>query len=184
MRGPRRQAGGHWLLAVAAAASVLAAVAMDILAGEHPSHTAAVAIVAVVVAVLRLTVAGRCAGVFSAVCGALVAQPALHAVSKLGQPVEGLEHSGTLHVLSSDGPVVAMQVAVPALMVIAVAVCASLVLLLFGALRRPSRLLVYTPADSSHRPLRATRSIRYGSMLRWCGWTIRAARRGPPTPAL
>jgi hypothetical protein len=160
LTGPRRQAGGRWPLAITAVASVLAAVAMDVLASERPSHTAAVAIVAVVVAVLRLTVASRCIGMFSAVCAALVVQPALHAISKLGRPV------------------VAMQVGVPALMVIAVAVCASLVLLLFGALRRPRRLLISTPAESSHRVPIATRTVRHGSMLRWCGWL--AARAGPP----
>jgi hypothetical protein len=183
MMGPRRRTSGSGLLAIAAVASVVAAVAMDVLADEHPSHTAAAVIVAAVVAVLRLKTASRCDGVLSAVGGALGAQPALHAISKLGQPAGGHEHAGTLHVLASDGPVIAMQVAVPALVVVVAAFCASLVLLLLGALRRPVRSLIFAPADESHRILVTTRTIRHGSMLRWCGWAIRAARRGPPKPA-
>jgi hypothetical protein len=169
-------------LAVAATATVIAAVAMDVLADEHPSHTAALGLVAAVVAALRLRLVGRYEGVFSAVSGALVAQPALHWTSKIGGTVSPGDHrGGLLHVVASDGPATAMQVVVPALIVIAVASSAQFLELLLGVLRRPFRLFTVSSLDARSRVLVTVRTVRRGSMLRWCGWAIRAARRGPPT---
>jgi hypothetical protein len=167
-------------LAVAATATVIAAVAMDVLADEHPSHTAALGLVAVVVAALRLKLAGRYEGVFSAVGGALVAQPALHTMSKIGGPVGPGDHSGLLHVVTSEGPVTAMQVIVPALIVIAGASCVRFVGLLLGTLCRPLLLLTSSSLEPPSRVLIMICTVRRGSMLHWCGWAIRAARRGPP----
>jgi hypothetical protein len=167
-------------LAVAATLTVIAAVAMDILADEPPSHTAALGLVAVVVAALRLKLTGRYEGVLSAVSGALVAQPALHATSKIGGPVGPDNHGGLLHVVTSEGPVTATQVVVPALIVIAVASCARFVELILGALSRPLRLLRSPPFEAPRRVLITVRAVRRGSMLHWCGWAINAARRGPP----
>jgi hypothetical protein len=170
------------LLAVAATATVVAAVAMDVLADEHPSHAAAVGLVAVVVAVLRLTLADRHDGVFSAVSGALVAQPALHATSKIGSGGGGGHHpAGLLHVIVSDGPTTAMQVIVPALIVIAVTFSAQFLRLLVGALRRPLRLVpTFPPADRASVRI-TVRTRPRGVALRSCGWALLAARRGPPT---
>ena len=64
--------GGPLPLAIAATLMVIAAVAMDVLADEHPSHTAALGLVAAVVAALRLKLTGRYDGVFSR-CGPYVA---------------------------------------------------------------------------------------------------------------
>jgi len=137
---------GRPLLAVAATVTVIAAVAMDVLADEHPSHTAALGLVAVVVAALRLRLAGRYGRVFSAVSGALVAQPALHATSKIGGTASQGDHrSDLLHVVASDAPVTAMQVVAPALIVIAVGFSAQFLGLLVGALRRPFRLIPSFP---------------------------------------
>jgi hypothetical protein len=170
------------LLAVAATATVVGAVAMDVLANEHPSHTAALGLVAVVVAALRLRLAGRYEGLFSAVSGALVAQPALHSTSKIGGTVGWGDHpGGLLHVVASDAPATAMQVIVPALIVIAVAFFAQFLRLLIGALRRPLRLVCSSPLTEPSAVLITVRTRPRGSMLRWCGWAIRAARRGPPT---
>lgn len=169
------------LLAVAATATVVAAVAMDVLADEHPSHTAALGLVAVVAGVLRLSLADRHEGVFSAVSGALVAQPALHATSKIGGTTGRGDHPpGLLHVIASDGPATAMQVIVPALIVIAVAFSAQFLRLLASALRRPLRLILVLPRTEPRSVPVTVRTRPRGSTLRLCGWAIRAARRGPP----
>ncbi|MGH3585149.1 MAG: hypothetical protein ACRDQ0_02405 [Pseudonocardia sp.] len=167
------------LLATAASATVIAAVSMDVLADEHPSHTAALGLVAVVVAALRLRLGGRHEGVFSAVSGALVAQPALHATSKIGGTAgRGDHHEGLLHVIVTDAPTALVQVVVPAIIVVTVAFSAQLLRLLGGALR-PLALVLSSP--SAPRRVRIdVRTRPRGSMLRWCGWAIRAARRGPP----
>lgn len=66
-------------LSVAAVMTVVVAVAMDILADEHPTHTLVVALAAVSVAAVRIRLAGRFNAILSSMSGALVAQPALHA---------------------------------------------------------------------------------------------------------
>ncbi|MFC5993285.1 hypothetical protein ACFQE5_03550 [Pseudonocardia hispaniensis] len=178
-----RMAHPPGLLSLAAVATVLAAVAMDVFAGEHPSHTVALGTVAVVVAVLRVGLAARGAGRLPAVSGALAAQPALHATSALAGPAVPAgphDHGALLHVITSDGPVTAMQVLAPALIVLAVALGARVGATALGALRRPLRLLAGPPPEAPCRLLAAVGSLDRGAMLRRCGWAIRAARRGPP----
>ena len=55
--------------------------------------------------------------------------------------------------------------------------------LLLRMLARPVRLLTVGPPVAPSVGAVGVRSERRGSMLRWCGWTLRAARRGPPAPA-
>jgi hypothetical protein len=183
LRG-RGAAGGEGRLPllVGAMVTVVAAVAFDVLAGEHPTHTLGLALVALIVAALRLRSGGRRDGLLSAVSGAVVAQPALHAAAKLDGDVAVSAPDGLLHVVASDGPGTAMQILVSAVVVVAVATSGQLAQLLLTALRRPVQLLVSGPAPTA--PVRATirlRARRQGSMLRWCGWSIEAARRGPPS---
>jgi hypothetical protein len=102
---------GRLALAVGAGTAVAAAVAFDVLADEHPTHTVSLGIVAAVVA--------------------------------------------------------------------AVAACVRFTEVLDRALSRPVRLLAVGPSVGAA----AVRGERRGSMLRWCGWTVRAGRRGPPAPA-
>ncbi|GEL17327.1 hypothetical protein [Pseudonocardia asaccharolytica] len=171
------------LLSLAAVATVLGAVTMDVLGREHPSHTAALGLVAAVVAALRVGLAGRGEGLVSAVSGALVAQPALHATSAFAGPAAPAgphDHGDLLHVLASDGPVTAMQVLAPALLVLAVVFGARLGELVLGALRRPLRRLTSPPPEVPRRIVAALGPVPRGSLLPWCGWAIRAARRGPP----
>jgi hypothetical protein len=174
---------GRFSLAVGAAIAVAAAVAFDVLADEHPTHTIGLGIVAAVVAVLRLHLAGRLENVLAPVAGALVAQPALHATTKLGAGHDTVSGDGLLHVVTEDGPVTSMQIAVTALIVVAVAASARFTELLIRLLSRPVRLLTVGPPVAPSIGAVAVRSGRRGSMLRWCGWIIRAARRGPPAPA-
>ncbi|OZM76427.1 hypothetical protein [Pseudonocardia sp. MH-G8] len=170
---------------VGATVTFVAAVLFDVLAGEHPTHTVALALVALAVAGLRLRLGGRREGLLSVVSGAVVAQPALHATAKLDLDATHHVSGGLLHMVVADGPGAAMQPAVSAAVVIAVATSGRIAQLLLTALRRPGLLLVSgspppalvrSPARSCARP--------QGSMLHWCGWSIQAARRGPPRRSL
>ena len=174
---------GRISLAAGAGIAVAAAVAFDVLAEEHPTHTASLGIVAAVVAVLRLHLAGRHENILAPVAGALVAQPALHATTKLGGGHGAAGGDGLLHVVTADGPGASMQIAVTALVVVAVAASVRFTELLLRVLSRPVRLLTVGPPVAPSACAVAVRSGRRGSMLRWCGWILRAARRGPPAPA-
>jgi hypothetical protein len=83
--------------------------------------------------------------------------------------------------LVSEMPTAGVQIAVPALAVTAMVVVAHLLHLLLDAVRRPLAALAapHTPS-LMFVPVRAR---RLGSMLRWCGWVLQAARRGPPAVA-
>jgi hypothetical protein len=174
---------GRFALSVGAGIAVAAAVAFDVLADEHPTHTLSLGIVAAVVAALRLHLAGRHENVLAPVAGALVAQPALHATTKLGGGHEALGGNGLLHVLAADGPGASTQIAVTVVVVVAVAASVRFTELLVRVLSRPVRLLTVGPPVAPSIGAVAVRGERRGSMLRWCGWTIRAGRRGPPAPA-
>jgi hypothetical protein len=173
---------GRAALGIAALFTVAMAVALDIVAGEHLAHTTALGAVAVAVAFARIKLAGRYGLVFSLVSGALVAQPALHAVSRLERPAGSPLGSATVQTVA-DSPVTLTQVVVSALLVLTAASCSQVVTLLVGTFRRCiRRALVHRPAPTDARP-HPTRTARHGSTLRWCGWVIRSARRGPPVHA-
>jgi hypothetical protein len=174
---------GRLPLVVGAVVTFVSAVAFDVFAGEHPTHTLGLAIVALTVAGLRLRLAGRRDGVLAVVSGAVVTQPVLHATSKVGGPVALTADGGLLHVVAADGPATAMQIAVSAVIVVAVATSGQLAQLLLSALRRPVQLLLAGSPPALPRVPTHVCTHRLGSMLRWCGWSIEAARRGPPSPS-
>jgi hypothetical protein len=68
---------------VAAALTIGIAVGMDVAAGEHLLHTATIGLIAVLLALLRVRLGGAYEGCFALLSGAIVAQPALHAMTKL-----------------------------------------------------------------------------------------------------
>jgi hypothetical protein len=174
---------GRFSLAVGAGFAVVAAVALDVLADEHPTHTLSLGVVTAVVALLRVHLAGRHENLLAPVAGALVAQPALHATTKIGGDHGAMGGDGLTHLLAADGPGTLMQIAVSATIVVAVAAGARFTDLLIRVLSRPVRLLTAGPPVAPLVGATAVRSRRRGSMLHWCGWTIRAARRGPPAPS-
>lgn len=172
-------------LVLGAVATLVAAIMFDVLGGEHPTHTVALAFVALTTAGLRLWLGGRREGLVAVVSGAVVAQPALHVAASFQANATHHVSGGLLHVLITDGPGVAMQLAVSAAVVVAVATCGRAALLMLTALRRPVLLLF----SGSPPPVRVRTQARlcvrrHGSMLRWCGWSLLAARRGPPHPSL
>ena len=168
------------LLRGVAAVAATIAVATDTIASEHPTHLLVLILVATVITALQRRLAPRSAIALPAVSIALAAQPALHLLSKIGQPIPvAHDHGGLLHIVASEAPTASMQIVVPVLVLVAATIGRQLLYLLINALRRP---LVSTPAPLAvRRPASSpTRPSRLGSMLRWCGWAIRAARRGPP----
>lgn len=170
---------GRLPFALATLAMLAWAVFTDAVTTEHPSHIAVLGLVAIVIGALRVKLARGFDGVFPAVAGALVMQPALHAVSKAASLGGGSEHGTVLQMVAADGFAPAMQVAAPVLIVIAVASSIRFFELLLSALRHPIRLLI-TALDAPCVIPSNARTVRCGSMLRWCGWIIRAARRDPP----
>ena len=185
-RPDRAEVGSRLPLVIGAIVTFVAAITFDVLAGEHPTHTVGLALVALAVAGLRLRLGGRREGLVSVVSGAVVAQPVLHATAKLDRGVTHHASGGLLHMLLTDGPGAAIQLAVSAAIVIAVATSGRITQLLLTALRRPVRLLLVSgpSAPAPVRPPARRSGRRHGSMLRWCGWSIQAARRGPPHLAL
>ena len=167
------------LLGGMAAAAAMIAVAADTLAGEHPTHSLVLILVVAVVTAVQRHLAPRSALAVPAVCIAVAAQPGLHLISKIGQPLPlAHDHGGLLHIVASEAPTASMQVVVPVLVLVAATIGVQLLYLLSVAVCRP---VVATPGPVKIRPPAASPTpSRLGSMLRWCGWAIRAARRGPP----
>jgi hypothetical protein len=158
------------------------ALATDIGLEEHPTHFVVLAFVAVVVWALhrRFTRNALALTTLPAVSAALAAQPVLHFASEVGHPPAGTHDDGSvLHIVTSAAPAAGMQILVPVVALFAVTVAAHLLHLLLDAVRSP-QITVSAPFEPPARVLRPIRVERLGSMLHWCGWVIRAARRGPP----
>lgn len=163
-------------LLVMAVVTTVAAVGMDLVAGEHPVHAGTVGLTAGSVALARLTADRRLDGMLAAVNAAVVAQPAFHASTKILP--SGADHSGELS-LSATHALVAAFVVVALTqfqrlcrLVTAISpVLVEILLRLFSLPRRPQRspkLAAYEPA------LPVTR------------WSVvrPLVRRGPPPGAL
>lgn len=153
--------------------TIVTAVGFDALAGERPLHTLGLALVALVVGVLRWWAAGRDRDVLAAVSGAVVAQPALHAASKL--------LAGPLEITAGAEVVLSLtHVVIAAVAVLAVTTAAHLLQLLGTRARLLARRLALRPIPA--RPLFLTTiarttprvSARHGHDLRG------PSRRGPP----
>lgn len=169
------------LLLGSAAVSVAGAVTADVALGEHPTHSVVLGAVAVVVAFLSRRLLPGLVTALPAVAAALSVQPVLHLGSNAVRPeYVPSGHTGHLvHLLVDDGATAGVQIAVPALVLTAVAIGAHLTWLVVHAVRRPStaRPRPWVPA----RPVVGrVQSTPLGSTLRWCGWITASARRGPP----
>jgi len=170
------------LLRGAALTAAAAALMMDVGLDEHPTHFVVPGFVAVVVWALhrRFMRNALALATLPAVSAALAAQPVLHLASKVGHPPTGTHDDGSLlHIVTSDAPAAGMQVVVPVVALLAVTVAAHLLHLLLDAVRSP-QITASAPVGAPARVRRPIRVRRLGSMLHWCGWVIRAARRGPP----
>lgn len=162
-------------LLLSAVATALIAVVMDLWAGEHPVHAATVGVVAAAVAAARLVVARRFDGLLVTVNCAVVAQPALHASTKLLPPIA--DHSGEMS-LSVVHVVLAALIAVVATQI--QQFCS------FVAALRPLLHTVLTRIVSTpRRPVRSPRLVGYEPALPIPQWSVvrDVARRGPPPSA-
>jgi hypothetical protein len=157
----------------------MTAAAADTLTSEHPTHSLVLVLVVAVITAVQRHLAPRSPLAVPPVCIAVAAQPGLHLISKIGQPIPvAHDRGGLLHIVASEAPTASMQIVVPVLVLVAATVGVHLLYLLINAVRRP---VVATPGPVAMRPAAASATpSRLGSMLRWCGWAIRAARRGPP----
>ena len=170
----------------AAFAAVGVAFTTDVGLDERPTHSVVLGLVAVVVSAIHRRLSRHALGLTTlpAVSAALAAQPVLHLASKVDHPPTGAHDQvpGALSDLSIDAPVAGMQLIVPVVALIASAVVAHLLYLLLEAVRCPlGAISAVCGAPDGVRGLAMAR--RLGSMLHWCGWVIRAARRGPPSLA-
>jgi hypothetical protein len=169
------------LLGSAATVAVGGALVADAALGEHPTHSVVLGVVVVVVAALRWL---GCVAVtaFPAVFTALAAQPVLHLTSELARPQTVAEvahdHWDLQHLVVSEVPTAGVQIAIPALALVAITIAAHLLYLLIDAVRPPPATL--SAPRAPHRVFLPIHPRRLGSMLRWCGWVLQAARRGPP----
>lgn len=167
----------------AAVAAAGVALTTDVGLDERPTHSVVLGLVAVVVWAIhrRLSRHALALTTLPAVSAALAIQPVLHLVSKVDHPAAGVhgQGPGVLSDFANDAPVAGMQLVVPIAALIASAVVAHLLYLLLEAVRPPLGAIRAVPeALDCLRGLAMAR--RLGSMLHWCGWVIRAARRGPP----
>jgi len=163
-------------LLVAALATAVLAIGMDLAAGEHPVHAATVGGVAASAALARLVTARRYKGLLAMVNGAVVAQPALHASTKLVPPTT--DHSG-------DVSLSVVHIIVAVLIVVAITQVQQLGSLV-AALRPLLVALIRRIVSTPKRPVRSPRLVGYEPALPVPQWSIvrDVARRGPPVSAL
>lgn len=170
------------LLWGSAAVSVAGAVTADVALGEHPTHSVVLGAVAVVVAFLSRRLLPGLVTALPAVAGALSVQPVLHLGAKAVRP-ESVPHGHAnhlLHLLVDDGATAGVQIAVPALVLIAIAIGAHLAWLAVHAVRRRPPTAPPRPWVPARPVLVRVQSTPLGPVLRWCGWITASARRGPP----
>lgn len=171
----------RWMVGFGAAITVLVAAVADLIAGEHPSHTATLALVAVVVAVMRHRLAGRHGGLFAAMRGAIVAQPALHAVVKV-LPISPDPGSAVFGHTAADTSMSALHVLVAAAIVAGVASSEQLFLAAAAAVPFVHWLCLLTRVSSRPRP---PAPVAWPQLLAAIRRTYLASvsRRGPPAAA-
>jgi hypothetical protein len=166
---PGRSRTAAWATACAAAATVVIAVGADAVAGGHPLHTAALAIVTGVLALLRLHHAGRHRAVFALTSGAIVSQPALHAAM-------AIVPAGAGHAVA-ERSVTVVHVVVAAMVVTAV-IGAEHLFLIIAATPLDWLRLVSGPLLVPERP-GSPMSRRTAARARWC-CPERLRGRAPP----
>lgn len=169
------------LLIGSALAAAIGAVIFDAAPGEHPTHVLVLVAVTAVMSALGRRLVGDAKTTIRIVVSAISAQPVLHLGAGVLHPDSGPHHHShtLLHALTHEVATATLQIAVPALVVAALAVVARLVWLVTQAIRRPLAPMPMLPIPVRPALLRLGLAPQ-GAMLHWCGWTIVAGRRGPP----
>lgn len=168
---------------LAAGLAAVVAVGSDIVAGGQPLHTMSLGLVGAVVALLRIRLAGRHRGLFATMTASFVAQPVLHAVTKiLGTPAP----AGSAGHAVQETSFSVLPVVVAAAIVAAVA-CAELLLLAMVDVRRAvGRRLLMSDFAVGRRSAGAPVSVIRSTPGRRRAAQTDIHRRGPPaaTPVL
>lgn len=183
-----RHSGSATALRIGAAATGAAAVAVDVLANEQPSHTIALAVLVSAIVRVSRRIAPRFRGLLQLLNATVILQPALHLAGKMIWDGPGLGPRAAqpelLHSLMPDG-LTGGQLVLSLLVVFAVLTVGRMAELVVGAVRRRVRSLLQCHAVSSPRERGGlVRVERRGSSLCSCGWALLAALRGPPHAAL
>ena len=168
-------------LLVATLGAVTPVALADLAADGHPTHSLVLVLVVGVITAIQRRLGRGVASTLPKIAAALAVQPLLHFTSEVGRARPGTDgHDDiVLHLLSSEAPTAAVQILLPALVLLAGTILAHLLCLMISAIRRP---LVPDQPPAHPTPCRTLppQPRRLGVMLQWCGWAIRAARRGPP----
>ncbi|WP_078113913.1 hypothetical protein [Gordonia sp. IITR100] len=158
---------------VAAALTVLTAVVMDVVAGEHPIHMVTLGLAATAVAAVRVFASGRLRGCAAVLSGVVVCQPAVHASTKLFP--ETSEHA-------TQASVSAVHVMFAAVMAAAVA-CAQVLLELVVSVSRITLALVWLTISRGQPIPAAPMAPAPAPNVPLCdGFAVSEPLRGPPKP--
>lgn len=174
-----RRGGSTGSGSATAIGTAAAAWGVDLLAGGHPLHTLLmVGLVATATACGRRLPRRR--GLADLISAAALAQPSLHVAGAWAAALIPVSDGAATHHAVPPGTS-GIQVVLSVFIVLAVLACgrAAAGLTGFVIARRSSTGTV--TGDLPEPRLLLVRVSRRGSMLRWCGWTLRTARRGPPT---
>jgi hypothetical protein len=170
---------GGTATALGATGAAAAALGVDLLAGGHPVHTLfMVGIVATATACGRRLPRRR--GLADLISAAVLAQPSLHLAGTWAITLAPVTDGAATHHAAPPG-IIGAQVVLSLFIVLAVLACgraAGGLAEFFIARRSNAARATGCPPEPRPQPSRV--SWR-GSMLRWCGWILHAARRGPPT---
>ena len=168
------------VLVLGAMTALAATAAADLASGEHPTHSFLLVLTTLVVLCLCRSGSWRALPTLRAACAAVIAQPVLHSTSISQETIpSGQDGSDLLHLVTNTVLTAVVQVGVPAIAMLAVAALVQLVGLLVGRVRCLAMHRI-PPLPLPIGPCASSRARPHGSLLRSCGWAIRAARRGPP----
>ncbi|MHA6632080.1 hypothetical protein ACU61A_42185 [Pseudonocardia sichuanensis] len=171
----------HAAAAFAAGATVAIAVMAHLVTGDDPVRFATLAVVVALIGVVRVRSAGRQGIILSCLSSALVAQPTLHAVSRL-LPAESAAHGPDLSHAATDFSISGVHLLLTALLVAAL-VGAEQAFLLLVALQPFARWLrLLTSSFDPPSPVRVGTTCPKGLAVCWSP-APQVLRRGPPVPA-
>lgn len=179
--------GRRGVVAAASTLTVLSVVWLDVAAGEGPTHTAGLAVLAVLVSAARIALVGRHKGLFATLSAALAAQPALHAV---GEGFDSaLAHapaatSDVEHAYLASSVTTAMHLVLAGLVVAVIGTAEWLLELVTLAVGRALALLGLVLRDVSPPDVAGPTIPVSAEPPRTSGvWIEYPARRGPPARA-
>ena len=160
---------------------ILTALVLDVLAEGSLAHAAQVGATAAAVGLLRLAAGGRLPRFFALVNVAVLAQPAVHALTQVAHTAAGeLPHS---HVVAEEVWAVALQVAITLLVVLVAASEPLLDVVVSTRLASLRALLAFAvvdpPTPPARRPIPAPPPREPSEVLR----ALCRPRRGPPRAA-